>query len=158
MASVQKITPYLWFTNNNSAEAMEYYCNVFPNSRVIDATYYPEGSDDPHLADMNGKILNGTFELNGQRFMCIDGGSYGFDFNSAISFLVTCDDQAEIDYYWEKLSAKPEEEQCGWCTDRFGLRWQVVPEDMGELIQTPAQMQAMMNMKKIVIADLEQAK
>jgi len=156
--NVQKIAPYLWFTGNNAAEAMEYYCSVFPDSRVLSVTYYPEVSSDPHMSDMAGKVLNGTFELCGQQFMCIDGGSHGFDFNSSISFLVTCDDQAEIDRYWEKLSFKPEEEQCGWCTDRYGLRWQIVPGNMGELIQTPAQIGAMMQMKKIVIADLVNAK
>ena len=157
MAKVQKITPHLWFTGNNAAEAMEYYCSIFPGSRIVEVTYYPEQSDDPHLSGMSGKVLTGIFELDGQQFMCIDGGEQGFDFNSAISFLVSCENQTEIDYYWKTLSANPEEEQCGWCTDKFGLRWQIVPANMGELIQTPAQMQAMMNMKKIVIEDLENA-
>lgn len=104
---------------------------------------------------MQGKVLTGVFELNGMRFMCIDGGDYGFHLNEAFSLMVECADQAEIDYYWEKLSAVKEAEQCGWCKDQFGLSWQIVPANMGALLQTDAQVKAMLGMKKIVIAELE---
>jgi len=95
--------------------------------------------------------------LNGHKFLALDGGPY-FRFNEAISFTVECADQVEIDYYWEKLSHVPEAEQCGWVKDKFGISWQIVPENMNELIQTPAQVQTMMHMKKINIAELEAAK
>ena len=136
---------------------MDFYCSVFPNSRIVEVQKYPDQSDDPHLNGMAGKVLTGVFELNGQQFMCLDGGEQGFDFNNAISMLVSCADQAEIDKYWEQLSARPEAEQCGWCVDKYGLSWQIVPKNMGELMRGPAQVAAMMKMKKIVIADLENA-
>ena len=153
-----RIAPFLWFKENNAQEAMDYYVSVFPNSKIVEVQYYPDRSDDPHLQGMKGKILTGAFELDGQRFMCLDGGDQGWDFNNAVSFLVECKDQEEIDYYWEKLSAKPDDEQCGWCTDRYGVRWQIVPTNIGELMQTPAQINTMMQQKKIIIEDLKNAK
>ena len=111
---------------------------------------------------MSGKVINGEFELNGQRFICLDGGPI-FKPNEAISFTVDCADQAEVDYYWEKLSAVPEAEQCGWCKDKFGLSWQIIPNRLGELLGDPdtekanRAMQAMMKMHKINIAELESA-
>jgi len=95
--------------------------------------------------------------LNGQKFLALDGGP-SFRFNEAISFTIECADQAEIDYYWQKLSHVPDAEQCGWAKDRFGISWQIVPQNMGELTQTPRQVQAMMGMKKIDIAVLRAAK
>ncbi len=154
----QKITPYLWFVDNNAEEAIQYYCEVFPNSKIIEIARYPEDeSVDEHFKGMKGKVLTGVFELDGQQFMAIDGGDHGFTFNSAVSFLVECNDQKEIDYYWEKLSAKPEDEQCGWCTDKHGVLWQIVPKDIDNLMDTPAKIQAMMQMKKIDISALESA-
>lgn len=154
--NVQKITPFLWF-DQNAKQAMEYYTAVFPDSKIGGVAYYPDESLDEHFKGMSGKVITGEFELNGQRFLCLDGGPL-FTFNESISFLVSCKDQAEIDYFWEKLSHVPESEQCGWCKDQFGVSWQVVPENMGELIgDSPAATQAMMAMKKIVIADLEAA-
>ena len=111
---------------------------------------------------MGGKVLTAVFELNGQRFMALDGGPI-FKLNEAVSFCVECEDQAEVDYFWERLSAVPESEQCGWLKDRFGLSWQIVPRQMGELLGDPdkkkslAAMNAMLKMKKIVIADLQKA-
>ena len=299
---MQKITPHLWF-DNNAEEAMNYYVSVFPNSKIINLTIYPEGSTEEHLKGMEGKVLNGQFELDGFQFQCLDGGPmfqfnpsvsffvncttkdqvdtiwgklsadgnvlmelgeypfsayYGwiqdtfgvswqiiqskpeggirpyilpslmfigkntgkakdameyyvsifpdsqvgtvsnypegaapdpdskvayedftlanqsfaamdsgtqhdFNFNEAISLIVDCQDQAEIDHFWEKLSANPEAEQCGWCKDKFGVSWQIVPRQLGELLSNPDKnardrvMHAMLQMKKIDIAALQAA-
>jgi predicted 3-demethylubiquinone-9 3-methyltransferase (glyoxalase superfamily) len=156
MANVQKITPFLWF-DKEADEAMEYYTSVFPDSHIISVSRYPDESLDEHFVGMSGKVITGEFELAGQRFLCLDGGPL-FKFNESISFLVSCKDQEEIDYYWSKLSHVPESEQCGWCKDKFGVSWQIVPENMGQLLsQGPSAVQAMMKMKKIVITELEQA-
>ena len=120
---------------------------------------YEKGMEVPGADMMEGKVLTAVFELNGQRFMALDGGPI-FTFTEAISLSVECEDQAEVDYFWERLSAVPEAEQCGWLKDRFGLSWQIVPRQLGELLQSPdrrkalAAMNAMLTMKKIVIADL----
>lgn len=153
--TVQKITPFLWF-DRNAEEAMNYYVNVFPDSRVGRIERYPDESLDPHYVGMKGKVISGEFFLNGQRFMCLDGGPT-FTFTEAVSFMVSCETQDEIDHYWSKLSYVTEAEQCGWCKDKFGVSWQIVPADMGSLLQTPGAIQAMMQMKKIVIAELEAA-
>ena len=150
----QKITPNLWF-DGNAKEAIEYYVSVFPNSSVLSTQYYPNSAEEglaDFQKDMAGKELVIEFELDGQHFTAINAGPE-FTFNEAISFAITCKDQDEIDYYWEKLSSVPESEQCGWCKDRFGLSWQVVPADMGELMKRPNGYTNMMQMKKIVIAD-----
>lgn len=150
------IIPFLWFADNNAREAIEYYCAVFPDSRILHIEYYPDEQLDAHFAGMAGKVLTAEFELSGRRFMAIDGGPY-FRFNEAISLLVECEDQAEIDYYWEKLSHSPEHEQCGWCRDRFGLSWQINPNNMGELMRSENAIRAMMGMKKIIIGELKAA-
>lgn len=156
MANVQKITPFLWF-DKEAEEAMAYYTSVFPDSKVGHVEYYPDESLDEHFKGMSGKVITGEFTLAGQRFLCLDGGPL-FKFNESISFLVSCKDQAEIDYYWEKLSAVPDSEQCGWCKDQFGVSWQIVPENMNELLaRGPAAVQKMMGQKKIIIAELEAA-
>ena len=111
---------------------------------------------------MEGKILTAIFELNGQRFMALDGGPL-FKFNEAVSFYVECEDKEEVDYFWDKLSTVPEAEACGWLKDRFGLSWQITPKQMGELLgsankkKSMAATNAMLKMKKIVIADLQRA-
>jgi predicted 3-demethylubiquinone-9 3-methyltransferase (glyoxalase superfamily) len=105
---------------------------------------------------MGGKVLTGIFELEGQRFMCLDGGPI-FKFNEAVSVLISCKDQEEIDYFWGKLSHVKDSEQCGWCKDRFGFSWQIVPANMGELIEAPKALQAMLKMHKINIKELEEA-
>jgi predicted 3-demethylubiquinone-9 3-methyltransferase (glyoxalase superfamily) len=155
MAEVAPIQPCLWF-DDQAREAMDYYVDVFPNSQIIRIDEYPDESIDEHFKGMSGKVLNGQFALNGVEFTCLDGGPL-FTFNESISFIVSCEDQEEIDYYWSKLSHVPASEQCGWCKDRFGVSWQVIPANMGELTRTTAQMQVMMQQKKIVIAELEQA-
>ena len=129
---------------------------MFPDSRINRIDEYPDESVDEHFAGMSGKVLNGQFTLNGVDFTCLDGGPI-FRFNESISFIVSCADQDEIDYYWSKLSHVPDSEQCGWCKDRFGLSWQVIPANMGELTRTPAQIQVMMQQKKIVISELASA-
>jgi predicted 3-demethylubiquinone-9 3-methyltransferase (glyoxalase superfamily) len=150
----QKITPSLWF-DGNAKEAVEYYVSVFPESKVVSTVYYPTSADEG-LADfqqeMAGKELAIDFELKGQRFTAINAGPE-FPFTEAVSFAVSCEDQQEIDYYWKRLSSVPEAEQCGWCKDQFGLSWQIVPQNMGELMQRPNAYAHMMQMKKLVIAD-----
>ncbi len=150
----QKITPNLWF-NGNAAEAAEYYASVFPDAEVHETTYYPDSIEEG-LADFQlelaGKPLTVDFSLLGMRFSGINAGPE-FHFSEAISFSIECEDQAEIDYYWEKLSKVPESEQCGWCKDQFGLSWQIVPKNMGDLMKKPDAFSKMMEMKKLVIAD-----
>ena len=158
---MQKIIPSLWF-DNNAEEAMNYYVSVFKDSKIVNIDYYPDESVDEHFKGMTGKVINGEFELNGMRFICLDGGPV-FKFNEAVSFTVTCEDQAEVDYYWERLSAVPESEQCGWCKDKFGVSWQIVPKRLGELVadsnkeKANRAMQAMMKMHKLDVAELEAA-
>ena len=126
MATVRNITPSLWF-DNNSEEAMNYYVSVFPNSKIEMIRRYPEGVTEGPMEGMGGKVLTGIFELNGQRFMALDGGPI-FKFNEAVSFYVECETQEEIDHYWSKLSTVPEAEQCGWCKDQFGCHGRSRPK------------------------------
>lgn len=150
------ITPSLWF-DDNLQEAAEFYTSVFPNSKIEEYTRYTEaGPGEP------GTVLTGTFVLDGTRFIGINGGP-AFTFDWAVSFTVHCKDQDEVDYYWERLSDGGEESQCGWLKDRFGLSWQIIPDRLYELVADPdparatAATQAMHGMRKIVIAELEQA-
>lgn len=161
MASLQKITPNLWF-DGNAKEAVDYYVSVFPDSKIVSTSYYPTEGLADFQQPLAGKELSLEFMLSGQTFVAINAGPE-FKFNEAISFSIACKDQEEIDYYWDKLSRVPESEQCGWCKDQFGLSWQVVPADMGKLMSgpdgshNPAAFQAMMQMKKIDIAGLQGA-
>lgn len=155
MATVQTITPCLWF-DRQAEQAAEYYCSVFENSNIITTSHYPTEGLADFQQDRAGEVLTVIFELNGQRFMALNGGP-DFTFTEAISLMVDCKDQAEIDYYWDKLSAVPEAEQCGWCKDKFGVSWQVTPEQLLASMQ-PSQFEAMMKMKKIDIATLEAAR
>lgn len=151
---MQKITPNLWF-NGNAEEAVDFYLSVFEDSKIISTEHYPNSAEEG-LADfqlnMAGKVLTIDFSLGDQRYTAINAGPE-FTFNEAVSFAVTCKDQDEIDYYWGKLSSVPESEQCGWCKDKYGLSWQIVPEDMGELMKKPDAFAKLMQMKKIVIED-----
>lgn len=159
----QKITPFLWFENNNAKEAIEYYTSVFKNSKIEHIEYYPDNSDDPHLKNMKGKVLTAVFELEGQKFMAIDGGPGVWSFSGAISFYVECDGQEEVDYLWGKLSSVPKAEQCGWCKDKFGLTWQIIPRQLPEMLMDQNRekagraMAAMMQMKKIEVPKLKEA-
>ncbi|HSW91385.1 MAG TPA: VOC family protein [Candidatus Saccharimonadales bacterium] len=148
---LQKITPNLWF-NGNAQEAVEFYVSVFPDSKIKSIAYYPEEGLLDFQKDFAGKVLTIEFELNGQAFTAINAGP-DFTFNEAVSFAVACEDQEEVDYYWEKLSKVPESEQCGWCKDQYGLSWQIVPKNMEELMKTPGAFPRLLEMKKIVIAD-----
>jgi predicted 3-demethylubiquinone-9 3-methyltransferase (glyoxalase superfamily) len=148
------ITPNLWF-DGNAKEAVEYYVSVFKDSKILNTSYYP-GSSDEGLADFQqnlaGKVLTIEFELNGLKFVAINAGPE-FKFNESVSFSISCKNQEEIDYYWSKLSAVPESEQCGWCKDKYGLSWQIVPENMEELMSRPNAFKNLMEMKKLVITD-----
>ena len=154
MTIEQKITPNLWF-DHAAKEAVDFYVSVFPNSKIINTVYYPK-SQEEGLADFQqefaGQVLSLEYELDGVRFAAINAGS-DFKFNESVSFSIACKDQEEIDYYWNKLSAVPESEVCGWCKDKYGLSWQVTPVNMGELLAKPNGFTKMMQMKKIVIAD-----
>ena len=147
------ITPNLWF-DTNGLEAAEFYCSVFPNSKITNVTHYGQAGPGPA-----GSVLTVDFELDGQPYTAINGGPH-FTFSEAISMLINCADQDEIDYYWQKLTEGGQEVQCGWLTDKFGLSWQVVPANWADLMNDPDQarvdraMTAMFQMKKLDIAAL----
>ena len=140
-----RITPFLWFDSNAEA-AVEFYLSVFKNSRRLDESRAGQG----------GGILTIAFELDGQKFIALNGGPL-FKFTEAVSFVVRCDSQQEVDDYWSKLTAGGSESQCGWLKDKFGLSWQIVPARLSELLTNPKAMQAMLQMKKLDIAALERA-
>lgn len=148
---MQKISPYLWF-NGNAEEAMNYYVSIFKNSRI---------TSQQRLGD-DEAVFSGTFELEGQTFMALNGGPH-YTFTPAISLFVNCDTQEEVDELWEKLSAGGEIMKCGWLTDKFGVSWQIIPTVLGELMHSPDPeksarvMQALLQMDKIDIATLKQA-
>lgn len=148
------ILPELMFTkdkSNRAKEAIDYYTSVFDNSKVGMLAPYGEAASGDLKPE---SLMFADFCLDGQWFVAMDGGAeHDFAFNEAVSFAVTCKDQAEIDYFWEKLSSVPEAEQCGWCKDKFGVSWQIVPANMGELMQRPDAFKHMMAMHKIVIND-----
>lgn len=148
---MKKITPNLWF-DGNAKEAVEFYVSVFPDSKVTLTSYYPEEGLLDFQKVLAGKELVIDFELAGNPFAAINAGPE-FKFNESVSFSIPCKDQAEIDYYWEKLSRVPESEQCGWCKDQYGLSWQIVPENIEELMKRPNAFANMMKMKKMVVAD-----
>lgn len=158
---MQKITPCLWF-NNQAEEAMNYYVSLFPNSKVGDVSRYDDASAE--VSGMpSGTVLTATCTLNGQDFMLLNGGPI-FKLSEAVSFVVDCADQEEVDHYWNALIADGgEESQCGWLKDKFGLSWQIVPRQLGQLLSDPDHekasraMQAMLKMKKIIVADLQKA-
>lgn len=150
---MQKITPHLWY-NKEAVEAAKFYVSIFQNSKINSInTIHNTPSGDADIV---------SFELLGQSFMAISAGPF-FKFNEAISFIVNCDTQEEIDFLWEKLSAVPEAEQCGWLKDKYGLSWQIVPTAMGELMggsdsaKTARVTQAFLKMKKFNIAELKKA-
>lgn len=142
------IVPNLWF-DTEGLEAAEFYVSVFPNSQITNVAYYGEGG-----MREAGMVMTVDFVLDGQPFTAINGGPQ-FRFDEAVSFLIPCADQAEVDYYWERLTDGGEEGQCGWLKDRYGLSWQVNPAELGELLGDPdpqraqAAMQAMLAMGKI---------
>ena len=148
---MKKITPFLWF-DTQAEEAMNFYVSLFKNSKVHNVSRGPDG-----------KAFTVSFELDGQEFMGLNAGPQ-FKFNEAVSMFVNCEDQAEVDYYWEKLTEDGgEESMCGWLKDKYGLSWQIIPKALGELMGDPdpvkAQrvMQAMLQMQKIEVDELQRA-
>lgn len=142
---MQKISPFLWF-NDEAEEAAELYTSIFKNSNIKSIMPGPEGN-----------VMGVTFELEGVEFMALNGGPQ-FEFNEAVSFYVRCKDQAEVDYYWDKLTADGgQESKCGWLKDKFGLSWQIIPERLEELMTNQAAVKAMLGMQKIIVKDIEAA-
>ena len=159
---MQKISPFLWF-NNEAEEAANFYISVFKNSKILHVARYSEsGSKAAHQS--KGSVMTVAFQIEGQNFTAINGGPV-FKFTEAVSFVINCETQKEIDYYWEKLSegGDPKAQQCGWLKDKFGLSWQIVPRMLTELSRDKDQekvervMDAMMKMKKLDIHELEEA-
>ncbi len=153
---MQRITPFLWF-DNNAEEAMNFYVSIFKNSKIKKVTRYGEAGPGPA-----GTVMTAEFELDGQEFVGLNGGPR-FKFTEAVSFVVNCETQDEVDHYWERLSEGGEKSRCGWLKDKFGLSWQVVPSLLAELMddEDPAKaqrvMQAMLKMDKIDIEPLQRA-
>ena len=153
---MQTITPCLWF-DTEAEDAARFYTSVFPDSRIVEVQRY--GSAGPRR---EGLVMTVEFDLDGRRFLALNGGP-DFTFNEAVSFMVECADQEEVDHYWNALSEGGEEGPCGWLKDRYGLSWQIVPKALQELLADPDRdkaqrvMAAMMQMGKIEIAGLEQA-
>jgi predicted 3-demethylubiquinone-9 3-methyltransferase (glyoxalase superfamily) len=159
---LQKISPFLWF-DNQAEEAARYYTGIFRNSSITAITHYGEAGQEIH-GRPPGSVMTAAFELEGQSFTAINGGPV-FTFSPAISFVINCDTQEEIDYYWDKLTAggDPGAQQCGWLADKYGLSWQVVPQLMIDLMtdedraRADRVMSAMLKMKKIDIETLKRA-
>ena len=154
MPNLQKITPMLWF-DGTALDAARFYTSIFNNSRIIGTTHY---SENMHAAA--GTVMTAVFELDGHQFTALNGGP-GFKFNESISMVISCKAQAEVDYFWDKLTSEGGQPvQCGWLKDKFGLCWQVVPDELWPLIAGPksgAVMQAVMQMVKLDIAKLKAA-
>ena len=152
----QKITPFLWF-DGKAEEAANFYVSVFKNAKIVSVTHYGEAGPAP-----KGTVMTVAFELDGQKFVALNGGPQ-FTFSPATSFVVNCETQAEVDAFWERLSAGGKTQGCGWLTDKFGLTWQIIPTVLPELLthQDPAKasraMKAMMQMVKIDIEALRRA-
>ncbi len=154
---MQKITPFLWY-DGQAEEAIKLYTSVFKNSKILSISYWGEGSPFP-----KGQVMAATFELDGQQFYAFDAGPQ-FKFTEAVSMFVSCETQEEIDHYWEKLTAGGgQESMCGWLKDKFGLSWQIVPPALVKMLSDKDRekagriMEAMMKMKKIIIADFQKA-
>jgi predicted 3-demethylubiquinone-9 3-methyltransferase (glyoxalase superfamily) len=153
---IQKIAPFLWF-DNQAEEAAGFYVSIFPNSRIVKVVRYGDSGPGP-----TGSAMTVEFQLEGQTFVALNGGPH-FKFTEAVSFVVNCQTQEELDAYWEKLTAGGSDIQCGWLKDKFGLSWQVVPTVLSELLSDPNPekrqrvMKALMTMKKLEIRALKQA-
>jgi len=157
---MQKITPCLWF-NDQAEEAMRFYVSVFKNSKVGRITHYGEAGAKVS-GRLKGSVMTATFEIEGQEFMALNGGPH-FTLSEAVSFIVKCDTQEEIDTFWEELSEGGEKGICGWLKDKFGLSWQIVPTVLSDMMQdkdpekTNRVMEAILQMKKLDIARLQEA-
>lgn len=152
---MQKITPFLWY-DTQAEEAANFYVSVFKNSRILNLSRYSDAGPGP-----KGSVMSVTFELDGQRFIALNGGPH-FKFTPAISFFVDCKDQQEVDELWNKLSAGGRTDHCGWLQDKFGLSWQIIPSILGEMLadkdreKSKNVMQAMLKMDKIDVQGLQQ--
>ena len=159
---MQKITPFLWY-DHEAEEAAKFYVSVFKNSKIGRITRYLKEAEEVS-GKKAGEVMTVDFEIEGQKFTAINGGSL-FKFTEAVSFIIDCKDQEEVDYYWNKLTKGGDEKSqiCGWLKDKYGLSWQVVPRTLEEMLADPDQekagrvMKAMLVMKKIIIKDLEEA-
>lgn len=157
---MQKIVPFLWF-DSRAEEAANFYVGIFKNSKILSVSRYGEEGKEIHGRPA-GSVMVVEFEIEGQHFSALNGGPY-FKISEAVSFVIDCADQDEVDYYWTKLSAVPESEQCGWLKDKFGVSWQVVPRRLNELMADPDKakagrvMNAMLKMKKLDVAGLQAA-
>ncbi len=159
MPGVSRITPCLWF-DHQAEEAAEFYTSIFKNSRITNVSRYGEAGQDIH-GQAVGRVMTVAFELDGQPFTALNGGPL-FAFSEAISFAIDCENQAEVDYFWERLTQGGDEnaQQCGWLKDQFGVSWQVLPNGLGDLLGDPTSansqraMEAMLKMKKIDIEEL----
>jgi len=162
MPRAQRITPFLWFDDQAEAAA-NFYVSVFPNSRITQVSRYTGAGHEVHGRPA-GSVMVVAFELDGQRFTALNGGPH-FKFDEAVSFVIDCETQAEVDHYWDRLSAggDPKAQQCGWLKDRYGLSWQVVPRVLVELLsdsdanKAGRVMQAMLKMKKLEVEPLRRA-
>ncbi len=156
----QQITPNLWF-NNNAKEAVDFYLSVFKDAKILNTDHYEDVAEEV-TGHKKGDVLTIEFELLGTRFIAINAGPE-FKHSPAVSFMVECKTQEEIDYYWEKLSAVQEFEQCGWLQDKYGISWQITPEHLANMLkkgtyeQRKRVFESFMPMKKLIIADLEKA-
>ena len=157
---MQKITPFLWF-NNEAEEAAKFYTSIFKSSKILNVSRYTEsGSRAAHQP--KGSVMTVAFQIEGQNFTAINGGPV-FKFTEAVSFVINCETQNEIDFYWDKLSegGDPTAQQCGWLKDKFGLSWQIVPSTLGGLMTDPSRservMNALLKMKKPDIKILQEA-
>lgn len=154
--AIQKITPFLWF-DTQAEEAAQFYTAIFPNSTIEKIGRYGDAGPGPP-----GSVMTVEFILDGHKFVGLNGGPH-YQFSPAVSFKVSCEDQAEVDHYWNKLSAGGREVQCGWLQDKFGLSWQIVPQQLIELLSRPDKtksqqvMKAMLGMIKLDIAQLQAA-
>lgn len=152
----QKITTFLTY-NDQAEEAVGFYCSIFPDAQILSKQYYSDS-----IPGLGGKLMSATFQIFGQTYYALNAGPH-FQFTEAISLFISCEDQAEVDRYWNALTEGGKEDRCGWLKDKFGVSWQVIPKQLGALLSHPDKakaakaMQAMMGMRKIDIAGLEAA-